>query len=98
MVRLKIAYWEFDFEAVYPTLDHDLLSQAQISNTEYLLIYIFNFVVVYFVLGDYVFCFQILEVCVSAPLFCESTLTWMRASKNQIWCAQVNTKAAPSWE
>ena len=28
MVRLKIAYWEFDFEAVCPTLDHDLLSQA----------------------------------------------------------------------
>ena len=31
MVRLKIAYWEFDFEAVCPTLDHDLLSQAQIQ-------------------------------------------------------------------
>ena len=31
MVRLKIAYWEFDFEAVCPTLDHDLLSQAHIS-------------------------------------------------------------------
>ena len=30
MVRLKIAYWEFDFEAVCPTLDHDLLSQALI--------------------------------------------------------------------
>ena len=30
MVRLKIAYWEFDFEAVCPTLDHDLLSQADI--------------------------------------------------------------------
>ena len=30
MVRLKIAYWEFDFEAVCPTLDHDLLSQAHI--------------------------------------------------------------------
>ena len=28
MVRLKLAYWEFDFEAVCPTLDHDLLSQA----------------------------------------------------------------------
>ena len=33
MVRLKIAYWEFDFEAVCPTLDHDLLSQAHISLT-----------------------------------------------------------------
>ena len=31
MVRLKIAYWEFDFEAVCPTLDHDLLSQAHIK-------------------------------------------------------------------
>ncbi len=30
MVRLKTAYWEFDFEAVCPTLDHDLLSQAHI--------------------------------------------------------------------
>ena len=30
MVRLKIAYWEFDFKAVCPTLDHDLLSQAHI--------------------------------------------------------------------
>ena len=30
MVRLKIAYWEFDFEAVCPTLDHDLWSQAHI--------------------------------------------------------------------
>ena len=30
MVRLKIAYWEFDSEAVCPTLDHDLLSQAHI--------------------------------------------------------------------
>ena len=30
MVRLKIAYWEFDFEAMCPTLDHDLLSQAHI--------------------------------------------------------------------
>ena len=30
MVRLKIAYWEFDFEAVCPTLDHNLLSQAHI--------------------------------------------------------------------
>ena len=30
MVRLKIAYWEFDFEAVCPTLDYDLLSQAHI--------------------------------------------------------------------
>ena len=30
MVRLKIAYWEFDFEAVCPTLDHDLLSQAPV--------------------------------------------------------------------
>ena len=30
MVRLKIAYWEFDFEAVCPTLNHDLLSQAHI--------------------------------------------------------------------
>ena len=30
MVRLKIAYWEFDFEVVCPTLDHDLLSQAHI--------------------------------------------------------------------
>ena len=28
MVRLKTAYWEFDFEAVCPTLDHDFLSQA----------------------------------------------------------------------
>ena len=33
MVRLKIAYWEFDFEAVCPTLDHNLLSQAHISLT-----------------------------------------------------------------
>ena len=33
MVRLKIAYWEFDFEAVCPTLDHDLLSQAHIYNS-----------------------------------------------------------------
>ena len=33
MVRLKIAYWEFDFEAVCPTLDHDLLSQAHIPIT-----------------------------------------------------------------
>ena len=33
MVRLKIAYWEFDFEAVCPTLDHDLLSQAHIQAT-----------------------------------------------------------------
>ena len=32
MVRLKIAYWEIDFEAVCPTLDHDLLSQAHIYN------------------------------------------------------------------
>ncbi len=32
MVRLKIAYWEFDFEAVCPTLDHDLLSQAHIHH------------------------------------------------------------------
>ena len=31
MVRLKIAYWEFDFEAVCPTLDHDLLSQAHMQ-------------------------------------------------------------------
>ena len=30
MVRLKIAYWEFDFEAVCPTLDHNLLSQEYI--------------------------------------------------------------------
>ena len=30
MVRLKIAYWQFDFEAVCPTLGHDLLSQAHI--------------------------------------------------------------------
>ena len=30
MVRLKIAYWEFDFEAVCPTSDHNLLSQAHI--------------------------------------------------------------------
>ena len=30
MVRLKTAYWEFDFEAVCPTLDHNLLSQAHI--------------------------------------------------------------------
>ena len=30
MVRLKIAYWEFDSEAKCPTLDHDLLSQARI--------------------------------------------------------------------
>ena len=34
MVRLKIAYWEFDFEAVCPTLDHDLLSQALIHNVD----------------------------------------------------------------
>ena len=34
MVRLKIAYWEFDFEAVCPTLDHDLLSQAHISSAQ----------------------------------------------------------------
>ena len=31
MVRLKTAYWEFDFEAVCPTLDHDLLSQVHMS-------------------------------------------------------------------
>ena len=30
MVRLKTAYWESDFEAVCPTLDHDLLTQAHI--------------------------------------------------------------------
>ena len=30
MVRPKIAYWEFDFEAMCPTLGHDLLSQARI--------------------------------------------------------------------
>ena len=36
MVRLKIAYKEFDFEAVCPTLDHDLLSQAHI----YIYVYI----------------------------------------------------------
>ena len=30
MVRLKIPYWEFDFEAVCPTFDHDLLSQAHL--------------------------------------------------------------------
>ena len=35
MVRLKIAYWEFDFEAVCPTLDHDLLSQAQLTVLQY---------------------------------------------------------------
>ena len=29
-VRQKIAYWEFDFKAVCPTLDHYLLSQAHI--------------------------------------------------------------------
>ena len=34
MVRLKIAYWEFDFEAVCPTLDHNLLSKAHIQSTE----------------------------------------------------------------
>ena len=34
MVRLKIAYWEFDFEAVCPTLDHDLLSQAHIHKNK----------------------------------------------------------------
>ena len=34
MVRLKKAYWEFDFEAVCPTLDHDLLSQAHIVYTQ----------------------------------------------------------------
>ena len=28
MARLKTAYWEIDFEAVCPTLDQDLLSQA----------------------------------------------------------------------
>ena len=28
MVWLKTGYWEFDFEAMCPTLDHDLLSQA----------------------------------------------------------------------
>ena len=32
MVRLKIAYWEFDFEAMRPTLAHDILSQAHIHN------------------------------------------------------------------
>ena len=26
-----LSYWEFDFEAVCPTLDHDLLSQAHIQ-------------------------------------------------------------------
>ena len=31
MVRLKTAYWEFDFEAVCPNLDHDLLSQAHMG-------------------------------------------------------------------
>ena len=36
MVRLKIAYWEFDFEAVCPTLDHDLLSQAHIYTYIYM--------------------------------------------------------------
>ena len=30
MVRLKTAYWEFDFEAVCPTLGHNLLSLAHI--------------------------------------------------------------------
>ena len=30
MVRLKIPYWEFDFEAVCPAFDHDLLSQAHL--------------------------------------------------------------------
>ena len=40
MVRLKIAYWEFDFKAVCPTLDHDLLSQAHI----YIHSFIFNYV------------------------------------------------------
>ena len=35
MVRLKIAYWEFDFEAMCPTLDHDLLSQAHIYIISY---------------------------------------------------------------
>ena len=35
MVRLKIAYWEFDFKAVCPTLDHDLLSQAHMSSNYY---------------------------------------------------------------
>ena len=36
MVRLKIAYWEFDFEAVCPTLDHDLLSQAHMPPKQFL--------------------------------------------------------------
>ena len=38
MVRLKIAYWEFDFEAVCPTLDHDLLSQAHMQVGQTLLL------------------------------------------------------------
>ena len=38
MVRLKIAYWEFDFEAVCPILDHDLLSQAHILLLEILFV------------------------------------------------------------
>ena len=44
MVRLKIAYWEFDFEAVCPTLDHDLLSQAQILN-QFTNSYIYNHII-----------------------------------------------------
>ena len=38
MVRLKIAYLEFDFEAVCPTLDHDLLSHSQ-AHITYIIIY-----------------------------------------------------------
>ena len=34
MVRLKITYWEFDFEAMCPTLAHDILSQAHIRNKQ----------------------------------------------------------------
>ena len=39
MVRLKTAYWEFDFEAVCPTLDHDLLSQAHVILVSFILAY-----------------------------------------------------------
>ena len=35
MVRPKIAYWEFDFEAMCPTLDHNLLSQVHIYTTSF---------------------------------------------------------------
>ena len=50
MVRLKIAYWEFDFEAVCPTLDHDLLTQA----------HIYIHVLFEWVMGDWLVCVCVL--------------------------------------